>query len=445
MSATTAHDLEVARRQPEYWNPEDEVFWEERGKAVARRNLWISVPALHLSFAVWLLWSAMVVKMGDIGFRFSPDQMFLLAAAPGLSGATLRLPMSFIVPILGGKNVTVAMTALLLLPCIGLGFAIQDPATSFTTFLLLGILAGIGGGNFSASMSNISFFFPKKMAGTALGLNAGLGNLGVSMTQLVTPLIIMLPILGVAQTITKEGVAPQAVYLQNAAFFWVPLIVATTIAAVIGMNNLPIKASMDQQLVIMKRKHTWLMTVLYLMTFGSFIGFSAAFPLLIKVVFGADPSPPNPLAFAFLGPLVGSLVRPVGGWLSDKIGGAKVTHYTTMLMIVAAGCVIYAVGAHSFPLFLAAFMTLFIGTGIGNGSTFQMIPKIFPAAEAGPVLGFSAAIAAYGAFIIPQAFGTAIKATGSPNAAIYAFIAFYVVCLGVNWWYYTRRNAEMPC
>ena len=427
-----------------HWNPEDEHFWETRAKAIATRNLWISIPALHLSFAVWLMWSAMVVKMGDIGFKFTPDQMFMLAAAPGLAGATLRLPMSFVVPIFGGRNVTVVMTALLLLPCIGLGFAIQDPATSFTTFLLLGILAGIGGGNFSASMSNISYFFPKKMAGTALGLNAGLGNLGVSMTQLVTPLVITLPVLGVAQAISKDGTS-SAVYMQNAAFFWIPFIAATVLAAAVGMNNLPIRASAAQQLVIVRRKHTWVMTLLYLMTFGSFIGFSAAFPLLIKTVFGADANPPNPLAFAWLGPLVGSLARPIGGKLSDRVGGAAVTLYTTVAMIVATGAVIAALAMHSFPLFLAAFMALFIFTGFGNGSTFQMIPKIFPSHEAGPVLGFTAALAAYGAFIIPQAFSSAIKLTGSPSSALYGFIAFYFVCLGLNWWYYARRGAEVPC
>lgn len=428
----------------DHWDPEDERFWNARGQAVANRNLWISIPALHLAFAVWMLWSAMVVKMGDIGFAFTPDQMFLLAAAPGLSGATLRLPMSFIVPVFGGRNVTAVMTAALLIPCVWLGFAIQNPETPFHIFLIIGVLAGIGGGNFSASMSNISPFFPKKVQGTALGLNAGLGNLGVSAVQFVTPMIIAFPLIGVAQEITRNGATSQ-VYLQNAAWFWVPMIAVTTIAAAIGMNNLPLKSTLASQLTILKMKHTWVMTVLYVMTFGSFIGFSAAFPLLIKVVFGSLPDAPNPLAFAWLGPLVGSLARPVGGMLSDKLGGARVTSLTTLLMIAASGVVILAAGRLDFPLFLAAFMTLFIATGVGNGSTFRMIPMIFEAKDAAPVLGFSAAIAAYGAFVIPQAFGSSIKATGSPTIALLAFIAYYVACLAINWWFYDRKHAEIKC
>lgn len=424
----------------EYWNPEDETFWETRGRRVAIRNLCISIPALHLSFAVWLLWSAVVVKLGDVGFAFSPDQTFMLAAAPGLAGATLRLPMTFVVPIFGGRNVSAAMTAALLLPTVGLGLAIQDPRTSFTTFLLLGVLAGFGGGNFSASMSNISYFFPKKQQGTALGLNAGLGNLGVSMTQFVTPLIITLPLLGAAQL-----AGGKALYLQNAAFFWVPFILATAIAAAIGMDNLPIRNSLGNQLVVLQRKHTWLMTALYMMTFGSFIGFSAAFPLLIKVVFGHGPDAPNPLAYAWLGPLVGSLARPAGGWLADKLGGARVTQWSTVATMAATGLAIHALGTGSFAPFLAAFLALFVTTGVGNGSTFRMIPNIFPAQEAGPVLGFTAALAAYGAFLIPQAFGMAIKATGSPAPALWGFMGFYALCLGLNWWFYARRGAECAC
>jgi NNP family nitrate/nitrite transporter-like MFS transporter len=448
------------------WNPEEPTFWASTGKAVATRNLWISIPALLLAFAVWMVWSIVVVRLPEVGFRFSTDRLFWLAALPGLSGATLRIFYSFLVPIFGGRRWTAVSTASLLVPALGMGFAVQDPTTSYGTMLVLALLCGLGGGNFASSMANISFFFPKKEKGTALGLNAGLGNLGVSVMQFVVPLVITAGVfggLGGAPQVSAKG--GTLLWLQNAAFIWVPFVVVATIAAWFGMNDIAsAKASFRDQAVIFRRKHNWLMCWLYVGTFGSFIGYSAALPLLIKSQFaGVDP-----IRYAFLGPLVGALLRPVGGWLADRMGGARVTLWNFAAMAAGAAGVIAFLprggGAGSFGGFLAMFLVLFATSGIGNGSTFRMIPVIFAtfherraagpggreqavrdgAKEAAAAIGFASAIAAYGAFFIPRAFGLSMKATGSPAAAIAGFIAVYASCIALSWWYYARRGAEMP-
>jgi NNP family nitrate/nitrite transporter-like MFS transporter len=426
------------------WNPEDSAFWRAQGKSVATRNLWISIPALFLSFAVWMVWSVVVVNLPNVGFQYTTDQLFWLAALPGLSGATLRIFYSFMVPIFGGRKWTTISTASLLIPALGIGFAVQNPATPFSTMLVLSLLCGFGGGNFASSMSNISFFFPKSQKGTALGMNAGLGNLGVSAVQFVVPLVITLSLFGGlaggSQTWTKGDVV-KSLWLQNAAFVWVPFIVASTIAAWFGMNDISsARASFKDQAVIFRRKHNWLMCWLYLGTFGSFIGYSAALPLLIKSQFPEV----DAMKFAFLGPLVGALVRPVGGWISDKLGGAPVTLWNFVVMALAAiGVIAFLDGP--FWAFLAMFIVLFLTTGVGNASTFRMIPVIFGGTEAAAVLGFSSAIGAYGGFFIPKSFGTSIAKTGGPQAALIGFVIFYLTCIAITWWYYSRKNAEVKC
>lgn len=463
------------------WTPEDKAFWEQQGRAIANLNLWISIPALLLSFAVWMVWSVVIVNLPNIGFKFTTNQLFWLAALPALCGATLRIFYSFMVPIFGGRKWTAVSTASLLLPALGIGFAVQDPTTSYPTFVVLALLCGLGGGNFASSMANISFFFPKERKGSALGLNAGLGNLGVSVVQFVVPLVITAGVFGAMggePQLWAKGAETRQMWLQNAGFIWVPFILLSTLAAWFGMNDIAsARASFADQAVIFKRKHNWLMCWLYLGTFGSFIGYSAGFPLLIKSQFPEV----NALTYAFLGPLVGAVIRPFGGWLSDKLGGAPVTFWNFIVMALAVIGVLYflpkgAGGAMALPWgpvqgnfhgFLAMFMLLFLTTGIGNGSTFRMIPVIFmterlrdaagkgePAKdqaakdankEAAAVLGFTSAMAAYGGFFIPKSYGTSIATTGGPEAALYVFIVFYLTCIAMTWWYYARRNAEMPC
>lgn len=417
------------------WNPEDELFWQSEGKKHARRNLWISVPSLMLAFIVWQIWSVVAVRLNDIGFHFTEEQLFTLAAIPGLVGATLRFIYTFAVGKFGGRNWTVISTAVLAIPAIGIGIAVQNPDTPFSVMLLLAALCGLGGGNFSSSLANISFFFPKKEKGTALGINGGLGNMGVSVVQFVTPLIITsgtFALVGDSQTLANGTQA----WIQNAAFIWVIPIAIMTIAAFFGMDNLPgTKQSVSEQFVIVKRKHTWIMTWLYVATFGSFIGYSAAFPLLLKSQF------PEHVSLAFLGAFLAAAFRPVGGWISDKFGGARVTAYVLVVMALGAAGVIYFLNGKEFAGFLVSFLILFAAAGIGSGSTFQMIPGIFPAKEAAPVLGFTAAFAAYGSFFIPKLFGWSVKTTGTPVTAFYFFIAFYAVSFVLNWYFYQRKSS----
>ncbi|WP_088105583.1 MFS transporter [Halalkalibacter urbisdiaboli] len=422
------------------WNPENEEFWEKEGKQHARRNLWISVPTLMLAFIVWQIWSVVAARLNDIGFQFTEAQLFTLAATPGLVGATLRFVYTFAVGKFGGRNWVVFSTAILALPAFGIGFAVQNPETPYWIMLALAALCGVGGGNFSSASANMSFFFPKKEKGTALGINGGLGNMGVSVVQFVTPLIITIGtfsfIAGKGQTL-PDGTE---IWLQNAAFIWVIPIIVFTIIAYFGMDNLPTaKQSVKDQFVIVKRKHTWVMTLLYVATFGSFIGYGAAFPLLLRSQF------PEYVSLAFLGAFLAAISRPVGGWVSDKFGGAKVTGIVLFVMMLGALSVIFFIGQKSFTGFLLSFLILFIAAGMGSGSTFQMIPIIFPVKEAAPVLGFTAAFAAYGSFFIPQLFGWSVSTTGTPISALYIFIGFYVISILLNWYYYQRKNSEVKC
>jgi NNP family nitrate/nitrite transporter-like MFS transporter len=451
------------------WNPEDPRFWEEKGKRIAYRNLWISIPALFLAFAVWEVWSVIVVKLPEVGFNYSSNQLFWLAALPGLSGATLRIFYSFVVPVFGGRRWTIISTASLLVPCVWIGFAVQNPQTPYVLMLILALLSGLGGGNFASSMANINYFFPKAHKGTALGLNAGLGNLGVSAVQFLVPLVITFPLLlgGEPQVLAQAG-ATQQVWLQNAGFIWVGLVLAAAIAAWFGMNDIQSgQASFKDQTVIFKRKHNWIMCWLYLGTYGSFIGYSAGFPMLIRAQFPDL----DPMQYAFLGPLVGAIARPIGGWISDKLGGARVTFWTFVLMAGAVAGVLYFMpqggAGGNFAGFFAMFMLLFTLVGIGSGSTYGMISIIFlnqrqrEAAgkgkeadvqavkkgntEAGAVLGFASAFGAFGGFYIPMSYGTSISTTGGPEAALYLFIVFYLICIVTTWWFYSRNNAEMRC
>lgn len=445
------NELKGGRRIDD-WRPEDEKFWANGGKQTATRNLWISIPNLLLAFSVWVIWSVVVVRMPDAGFHFDKAQLSWLTALPALSGATLRIFYSFLVPIFGGRKLTTLATLSLLIPTIWMGFALQDPNTPFATFAIIALLCGFGGANFASSMSNISFFYPKSQQGTAMGLNAGLGNLGVSVMQFLVPAVIGVGIFGSLGGDAQTTAKGTTMYLQNAGFVWVPLIIIAALAAWFGMNDLSsAKASFKDQSVIFVRQQNWIMCILYLATFGSFIGFSAAFPMLIKQSFPDV----NPLKVAFLGPLVGALFRPLGGWLADKLGGAKVTLINYGVMALAVIAVMYFLKAGNFAGYFACFMVLFITTGIGNGSTFRMIPVIFRTfherlggadwqlnarKESAAVVGFTSAFAAYGGFFIPKMFGSGLGANGTFTA----LIVFYVICMVLTWWYYSRKGAEFP-
>jgi NNP family nitrate/nitrite transporter-like MFS transporter len=511
---------------PARWEPEDEAFWQEEGSRSARRNLLISIPCLTCAFAVWMYWSVVTVQMQNLGFPFTRDQLYTLTAIAGLAGATLRIPNSFLVAVAGGRNVVALTTALLVLPALGAGIALRDGTTTFSTFAVLAALSGIGGGAFSSSMSNISFFYPRRVQGTSLGLNAGIGNLGVSLMQVLLPYVSTFALFGALggdpfpmKLTVGYLAAGTPIWIQNCGLVWVPILAVLAIVAWIGMDNLPIhrvgstaaalaraswlellglagtalgvwlllglgwnmwivlpvtivvtvaalrvltpkavRENLARQYAIFRNRHNWVMTWLYVMTFGSFIGYSAAFPKLIQDVFGrlgdgsVNPNAPRPLAYAWLGPLVGSLARPAGGWLADRLGGARVTQWATAAMIATALGVAYVVKTagsaarpeEHFGWFLALFLVLFVMTGIGNGSTFRMVPMIFGPAQAGPVLGWTGAVAAYGAFVVPKVFGAQIEAH-TPQYAFYGFAVYYATCLVVNWWFYARKGAEVRC
>jgi NNP family nitrate/nitrite transporter-like MFS transporter len=453
------HVGKLSGKTLEDWRPEDKTFWEEKGRRIAGRNLAISIPSLLLSFAVWMVWSVVVAKLPSIGFRYTTDQLFWLASLPGVTGATLRIFYSFVVPIFGGRLWTTLATWSLMIPAVGIGYAVQNPATPYWLFLALALLCGFGGGNFASSMSNISFFFPKAEKGNALALNAGLGNLGVSVVQFVVPMVITAGVfgwLGGAPQVVKDASGESQMWLQNAGFIWVPFIAASAFAAWFGMNDIAsARASFAEQSVIFQRRHNWIMCWLYTGTFGSFIGYSAAFPLLTKTQFPEI----NALQYAFLGPLVGAISRSLTGWVSDRWGGGRVTFWVFVAMALGALGVIHFLGEKNFTGFFAMFLLLFFASGVGNASTFQMIPaimrrdmdRLMPEAqpevrrlqsekESAAIIGFTSAIAAYGAFFIPKSFGSSIAMTGSAALALYGFLAFYLSCIAITWFYYTRRG-----
>ena len=529
------------------WRPEDNEFWERVGKKIAYRNLWISVPALLCGFAVWGMWGIITVQMLNLGFPFTQAQLFTLTAIAGISGATMRIPASFLIRLAGGRNTIFLTTAMLLAPAIGTGIVLQHKDWPLWAFQLMALWSGVGGGNFASSMSNISTFFPKRLQGTALGLNAGLGNFGVTTMQIVIPLVMTVGIFGALgagalggepMTLVKDSgwifgkiKAGTPTWIQNAGFAWVLSLVPLSVLCWFGMNNLktispatgspivafakitylytlafvpsiigmylylppptglgvismwvaipldivaallvmrlaafgPMKEGVAKQFQIFRNKHTWSMTALYIVTFGSFIGFSMALPLSMKVIFGVshvpdangvmqhtlnNPNAPTILAYAWIGPFVGAAVRPLGGWISDKVGGSIVTQIISAVMVVASIAVGYvmmqayasATPEQYFLPFLGLFIVLFFASGIGNGSTFRTIGVIFDRQQAGPVLGWTSAIAAYGAFVAPIVIGNQIQA-GTPQIAMYGFAAFYAVCLALNWWFYLRADA----
>ncbi len=526
------------------WRPEDDHFWESRGKKIAYKNLWISVPSLLCGFAIWGMWGIITVQMLNLGFPFSQAELFTLTAIAGLSGATMRIPASFLIRLAGGRNTIFLTTAMLLAPAIGTGIVLQHKDWPLWSFQLMALWSGVGGGNFASSMSNISTFFPKRLQGTALGLNAGLGNFGVTTMQILIPLVMTLSLFGdlggASLDLIKDSgwilgkiSAGTSTWIQNAGFVWLLALIPLSALCFFGMNNLnavspsiggtfaaflkiiwlytlsflpaglglylylpaptglgllnmwvampliivsalmvmkvtafgTMKENIEKQFAIFRNKHTWSLTVLYMVTFGSFIGFSMALPLSITVIFGIshmpdaagvmqhslkNPNAVSALTYAWMGPFVGAMVRPVGGWISDKVGGSIVTQVISAVMVLASGAVGFvmmkayasATPEQYFSSFMWLFVLLFAASGIGNGSTFRTIGVIFDRQQAGPVLGWTSAVAAYGAFIAPVVIGAQIKA-GTPEIAMYGFAVFYALCLLLNWWFYLRANSEI--
>jgi MFS transporter, NNP family, nitrate/nitrite transporter len=443
----------------EDWNPENEKFWETKGKFIARRNLIWSIVAEHLGFSIWLIWSIVATKLTQGGFHYTTDQLFQLVALPGLIGSLIRFPYTFAVTTFGGRNWTIISASVLFIPTIALAYFVTQPDTPFWVMLLVAATAGLGGGNFASSMANISFFYPDRVKGLALGLNAAGGNIGVSSVQLLTPLVMGS---GLVSLYLAKPVA-NGLYLQNAGLMWLAPLAIAVAGAFLFMNNLTsARSSFKDQLVIIQCKHTWLMSYVYIGTFGSFIGYSAAFPLLLKTQF-----PEITVGVAFLGPLVGSLARPLGGLLADKIGGAIVTFWNFIAMSTATVGVMYFVSTKDFSGFLTMFLILFVTTGIGNGSTYRMIPSIFreekrrdarglgdaaqalalkaASIESAAALGFIGAVGACGGYLIPRGFGASIAATGGPHVALAVFLLFYVTCILITWRFYLRRTpAGLP-
>jgi MFS transporter, NNP family, nitrate/nitrite transporter len=444
-AATTSPTLDVARRPGrwiDHWAPEDPEFWNGPGRRIARRNLSWSIFAEHIGFSVWLLWSIVVVQLGKAGWDLSVSQTLWLTAIPSGVGAFLRLPYTFAVPIFGGRNWTVVSALLLILPCTGLAWAVNHPEIGFTTLAVIAATAGFGGGNFASSMANISFFYPEREKGWALGLNAAGGNLGVAVVQFLVPKVIVL----------GGGLA-----LARAGLMYIPLAVIAAVGAFFLMDNLSeAKADVKPVYSAMRHRDTWIMSFLYIGTFGSFIGYSSAFPTLLKAVFNR---PDIALAWGFLGALVGSVARPMGGRLSDRFGGARITLVAFAMLTVGAWVALISVQTKNFGLFFASFMFLFIATGVGNGSTYRMISKIFRVKgedaggspetmlqmrrEAAGALGIISSVGAFGGFVVPIAYAWSKDTYGDIKPALQFYIAFFVVSLVVTFVAYVRRGSRM--
>lgn len=420
------------------WNPEDSRFWESEGRPIARRNLQWSIFAEFLGFIIWQLWSIVVVMLPAAGFTLTSSELFWLISVPSLVGATLRFPYTFMVAIFGGRNWTIVSAGLLLIPATLLGIVVSNPETPFPVLLLVAALGGVGGGNFASSMANITYFFPQKEKGWALGLNAAGGNLGTAVAQFAVPIVVTI---GAAATLN----------IALAGWMWIPLILVAMWGAWRYMDNLSsAKADFAGSAAALREPHLWLMSLLYIGTFGSFIGFASVFPKLIADQFPEYSSiqvGSAAVSLAFLGALIGSLARPYGGRLADRFGGSRVTVGAFAVMALGALALIQTMALHSFWVFLGCFLLLFAATGVGNGSTYRMIPNIFaargiatdalPGTPAGikvqrksaAALGLIAAIGAYGGFLVPQVLNVSQQATGGYTAAFYGFVGAYIVLM----------------
>jgi MFS transporter, NNP family, nitrate/nitrite transporter len=425
------------------WDPEN--AWDS-GRAW--KTLWVTTYALTLGFITWFLASAIAPKLTSIGFDLSQGQLYWLIAMPGLAGGTLRLIWTFLPPIMGTRKLVTYTTALFVIPLVGWGLAVQNPETPYAVLLLLGALAGIGGGAFSGFMPSTSYFFPRSKQGTALGLQAGIGNFGVSIVQFVTPWIIGFSVLGASQVLlNKDTGATKDVWFQNAGFVWVPFVVVSVILAWALLRSVPVQArGVREQMDIFRNKHTWIMTYLYVITFGTFSGLAAGFGLLIGNLYGSKvfgEAGIDPLRYAFLGALVGSLARVISGPIADRLGGGRMTFVATLGIAFSSLYTTFQLSpasADDFPRFLYGMLAIFFFAGVGNASTFKQMPMIFERRQAGGVIGWTSAIAAYGPFI----FGVML-AMIAPALFFWLGVVFALIAAVISWWYYARKGAEKPC
>lgn len=443
------------------WKPEDTNFWESTGKKIAWRTLTITTISLTLSFIVWYLMSGIVTKLPGVGFNFSEKELFWLASLPGLAAGTLRIIHTFLIPIYGTRHTITISTLIKLIPVVGIVLAVMNPNTPFWVFAILAFTTGFGGGDFSSFMPSTNMFFPARLKGTALGVQAGIGNFGVSIVQFLTPALLGIAIVGAPQILktvdpVSHEVITKPLYLQSPVIIYIPILIIMTFVCWFGLKSIPLKSSFKEQLEIFKIKHTWFCTITYFMTFGTFSGLSAAFPLMIKSLYGDFPGAPDPLQYAFYGPLIGSASRVLFGFVADKVGGALLTTITGIGFI---GCIIVMISMglvaptsiDQFPYFLITMLLIFFFSGIGNAGTFRQYPIIFkdnPVHAAG-VIGWTAAIAAYGPFIFSIIIGAVLhssKELGMKNANsfFWGLLIFSVAATIINWYYYQRKGAERP-
>lgn len=522
------------------WAPEDEEFWLKTGSKIAWRTLTITTITLILSFATWFMMSAIVVKLPGLGFNYTKDQLFWLAAVPGLAAGILRIIHTFLLPIFGTRHVITFSTFLKLIPVVGIGFAVMNPNTPFWVFLILAFTTGFGGGDFSSYMPSTSLFFPKRLKGAALGIQAGIGNFGVSVVQFITPILLGVATYGAASVFTSidtkqaentfknisiekkaevfstldktkqtlilatvktklidsvsasiksdnpvlvlaslpaknqakaiSSIKPQLgaqimelfeknsssvkkkeIFIQSAVFCYFPLLILLGIISWFYLKSVPVIASFKEQLDIFSNKHTWYCTITYMMTFGTFAGLAAAFPLMIKFLYGDFPNAPDPLVYAFYGPLIGSASRVLFGFIADKVGGAILTTLTGVGILI--GCVVLVTqglvsptSMDQFPMFVAVMLAIFFFTGIGNAGTFRQFPIIFSEnqRQAAGVIGWTAAIAAFGPFIFATLIGKNISLTSGANNFFIGLFIFSLIATAINWWFYNRNGCEKP-
>lgn len=440
MSTTSsAPGVSILKPDLSNWDPEHEETWDSK---LAWRTLWITTFSMTLGFAAWYLVSAVAPRLNDIGYDLSTSQLYWLVAVTGLAGGMLRLVFMFLPPILGTRVLVAMSSALLLLPMIGWTLAARDTATPYWVLLALSFAAGIGGGTFSGFMASTSYFFPRRLAGTALGLQAGLGNFGIGLIQLLTPWVVGFGLLGTAALTPASDAEGKLVWLHNGGLVLIPWVLLAVGLAIVFLRKVPITANFTQQMDIFRIKHTWIMTAIYLMSFGAFSGLAAQMGLIILNVYGGFENAPNPLAFAFIGPVVGALVRAATGPLCDRFGGAIFTFIGGVGM--TAGTIITALfltptDVGEFTGFLAGMIIIFFFSGLANAGTFKQMPMLFPKRQAGGAIGWTAAIAAFGPFIV----GMALTAV-SPTAFFIGCAVFCVICTSLAWVFYARPGAPNP-